>query len=246
MSKVKLFKCYYCRRKSEKENMIAEEGRPTKSGGKTTRYFHEECKRVQMMNKKNRTTRTGIGNTEGEKHSQLKLDIRKFISKNKLVLVDQFENEIEVEGELVKYESPVVEEYVGKAPFNNNESCNNCFSKYEIDEGMYGKLRKRVCDLKEVKQGEHPCIRCPFNTLKYYYLFDVGIASNGIYTDVIEVLHSSRVKKGKLTYCIKNNINLFEVDTVEEIKDDKLKVNRLWWIDNNEKICIHDDYIDLF
>jgi len=96
----------------------------------------------------------------------------------------------------------------------------------------------------------HPCNSCKYRgNLNYKFVFDIGIGHKGNYTAAIEILNKSTVKDEKLLYCIKNNINLFEIKAetiLKEIENPKyIKCQRLWWKDENGNINVADQYSHL-
>lgn len=256
--KEKLFKCYFCKNKSLKGEMERiETGKKTKQGGKIFRYYHPECMKIKKQNKLKGERRTCAYVNESNEHKNGKEFILEWITKGK-ILIDQFGNEINVNGDFYSVESPVTKEYGKMIPYEGN-TCESYFSYYDLikyndDKKItnLNELRSRI-GYKKHKVGEnqyklHPCISCPFNRLNYKMVFDIGIGMNGKYKTAIEILNTSKVKDYKLKYCIKNNIELIEirVDEISKCKDDdQLNCNRLWWKDENDKVHIADEYKNL-
>lgn len=238
---MELRKCYYCKRGDDKSEMIQEEHHRNEK--LVYRYYHNECKYIETENRLGKKRRTRFGNTEGKEHSEYKKKIYKLLSKRKLKLIDQFGNEIHMEGELFM-ESPLSREYKNQAPFNDKSTCNQCFSKYGmgLNTDHCNMLRNRIVDYKPIKNGDHPCLECPFNMLGFKFVFDLAFASNGHYHTAIEILNTSKCKKEKLLHCIKHKINLYEVKIDKELKDGVLNVQSLWWINDSGIIEIHNSY----
>jgi hypothetical protein len=245
--KVKLFKCYYCRSGSPKDGMIKVDSKSkTKNGGSIHRYYHPECLSVSKQNKVNENRRTGAYSNESVSHKQGKEMVLKWIQEGSH-LIDQFGNEIMLNGDFYKIESPVTKEYKNLIP-SQSDTCISCFKNYDLiqydDDEMINlnELYERTGCHK--KDNLHTCIKCPFNKLSYKMIFDIGIGLEGKYITAIEILNTSKVKDYKLKYCISNRIELFEisVDEIENNRPEQIKCNRLWWIENG-KVVILDDYI---
>ncbi|WP_299831324.1 hypothetical protein [uncultured Metabacillus sp.] len=246
-SKVEMRYCYKCKTKSPKEELtIVNTGKKSKTGGDVIRYYHNECMTVEKVNKSKGERRTGSWNNESDVHKSFKDKLFNMIINKEIKLYDQFGKEIIFkDNSFISTETPVSKEYGKEIPYVS--SCKPCLDKFELE---YNEEVEKRIDPKVVKSCYnsykiHPCIGCIFNKQNYISVFDIGAGKDKEYTTAIEVLNTSRVKEYKLKYCIKNNIELFEVNVndIEDELDDTLVLQRLWWIDNKGKIIIHKDYI---
>lgn len=245
--KESLFKCYHCRTKSKKEDLIRiEMENKLKKGTTLIRYYHSECKMISELNKKNKEGRTCTYSNESVTHLSMKEDLYKMIKLNKLKMVDQHENEIMINSKvIVTMEAPVTLQHDKVAPYFSKDSCKFCFNSIGLSGYDEAILNERILNCRE-SEGTHPCIKCPFNKLNYISVFDIGIIENGKYIAAIEVLHTSKIKKYKLDYCIKNDIKLYEIDSYEGFNGEKVRCTDVWWKDEEGKIEISDKYIQYY
>lgn len=191
---------------------------------------------------------------ESYKHKLAKELLFNWIVVNNTDLIDQFNNSHYIDDDFVAVESPVFKELgEGWVPYHQIGSCDDCLSDITEHqwEGHISAIENkniRPLDTRTLSgcYFNHPCNECDFNKLyTYQFIFDIGIGHEGNYINAIEVLNTSKVSDKKLIYCIRNNINLFEVKADWVLKQTKIpkniKANRLWWRENGE-VFISDHY----
>lgn len=251
MKKEKLIVCYQCRTKSNKDELIRiETNKKTKQGLSIFRYYHPECLQVSKVNKSKKERRTSAFSNESVSHVTMKESIYSLLKDGNLVLIDQFNNKIKFNSN-TKFimESPVTLQHQNIIPYYSEGSCNICFDEFGIGEYVNNilinedQLDERVLACRE-SEDIHPCIKCPFNKLKYISIFDIGIIEDNRYIGAIEILRTSKTKKYKLEYCIKNNIPLYEIKTDIDISNNVVNCNKLWWKKENGQIKVIDTYED--
>ncbi|WP_216638211.1 hypothetical protein, partial [Brevibacillus brevis] len=219
-------------------------------------YYHSDCKNI---NEFNRSTNNGRYKNETRSHLGAKRKIFELLLDESISLIDQNYNIITLDMEFVAIESPVTNLHKNRIPFINLKECANCVNQYKkVNDFNIGSKREffdklNIASYKHKSGNEiyyqHPCLNCPFNNLKYRYVFDIGIGKNGYYTGAIEILHTSEIKKEKILFCIENNIELIEFpSTIIKVKNENKELNceRIWWKDEKDQIHISNKYSRLF
>ena len=85
--------------------------------------------------------------------------------------------------------------------------------------------------------------------MKYNFVFDIGLGSNGVYHTAIELTHTHKIDKRKIQYCINNNIQLLEIKTLPVYNNQKEKTiqcSKVWERDINGVLTVSDKYKKLF
>jgi hypothetical protein len=182
-------------------------GKTTKKGVGIIKFYHKECLQISNQNKASNERRSSAYSKESDTHENLKNVIYKKLINGDLNLVDQFGMYIQFNKEsFVAIESPVIVELQNRLPFYDKESCKLCFKEYNLENSEITSLLDRTGHSNYIDGDNHyslhPCIKCPFNKNTYKHIFDIGIGYNGKYTDVIEILHTSKCKSNKIKYCI--------------------------------------------
>jgi hypothetical protein len=245
----KKFICYLCSTHGIKDEMIREQVSPN-----TSRYYHKDCKNINTLNK---SIHSGLHRKESKKHQGSKRVIFELLTNGDRVLIDQHLQQVNLDFDFIAVESPVTHIHKNKIPFLDIHDCTSCIEQYKKDnefnletvEEFHNQIN--VNAYKSVTTQDyfyqHPCLNCPFNHLRYKYIFDVGIGKEGNYTAAFEILHTSKISKNKIIYCINNDIQLFEIHTIEaRKKNKKLKCERVWWKDAEGNIQICVSYKGLF
>jgi hypothetical protein len=87
--------------------------------------------------------------------------------------------------------------------------------------------------------NSHPCNLCKYkNNIHIRFIFDIGLSHEGAYKTAIEIMNTSPVKKNKLDFCMKNDINLIEINANDILNlndgDKYLNCRRLWYMTDEE------------
>lgn len=253
----KKLKCFHCREKGNKNDMIREEVK--RQSGISYRFYHSHCYSIKNIRDFDKH-RLKIGKNESREHKKLKEDILKGLLGKQIKFVDQFKSKHSFYGEYMSTEIPI--SYDNVIPYLHSGTCQSCFSKFEVTEVVDDEwinkdiLMQSIPIVKETNRlnkskdtvclKAHPCVSCKFNSNDFKLIFDIGIVNKGKIDTVIEILNTSKVKREKLLYCIKNNIKLFEVNVKcnEDVSVyclNEVKCEMLWWKENG-KIKIADRY----
>lgn len=118
----------------------------------------------------------------------------------------------------------------GRAPLHYVGICEECkkyektkkkIDKYTIEYTGWSKIKelieKQCLLIKEVPYAigwsgyykQHPCWICPFRSRKFYLVYDIAFAREGVYSYAIEIKHKNSVSKDKI---FKSPIPIFEID----------------------------------
>lgn len=200
---------------------------------------------------------------ESYKHKLAKELVFEWLTSTDTVLIDQFKKTHVTIGEFIAIESPVTTSYDTCVPYHDAGSCEGCFPQELMDENynfpkeLYSKLKAKEritgkMDEDDIINGGffklHRRIDCPFNKFKYKFIFDIGMGSEATYHTAVEITNTSKVTDKKLLYCIRNRIDLFEVQANAVLRKTKrpkyLKCKRLWWMED-DKYYVADSYSHL-
>jgi hypothetical protein len=245
-------KCFICSTKGNKSEMIREE--ITKNNITKIKYYHPDCKNIKELNYHSNNS---IYRKESKKHNGAKRKILESLINNDILLIDQNNKYITFDMDFMAIESPVSTSHKNKIPFIDLKDCSICVKKYKRNyhfdiktkEEFFERLNISSYKHKSEKEVyyQHPCLNCPFNNLKYKHIFDIGLGKEGYYTGAIEILHTSKIKRNKILFCIENNIELIEIpSTVVNTKDKEISCERIWWKDKDGEIHLSSRYCDLF